>query len=117
MSDQVVHIELHTPRLAGARGFYSSLFGWQPEPIATDHGSYLALGLGEIGGGMIECGTDRPLWLPYVEVERIDLASVRAQALGARVLLEPREGPGGWRSVIATDDGGEVALWQRKGAR
>jgi predicted enzyme related to lactoylglutathione lyase len=117
MSDHIVHLELHTPRLAGARGFYSSLFGWRPERIATDHGDYLALGLGEIDGGMVECETERPLWLPYVEVERIDLVAARAQALGAKLLLEPREGPAGWRSVIATEDGGEVALWQRKETR
>jgi len=114
MSSQIVHIELHTPRLAGARGFYSSLFGWRGERIATDHGSYLALGLGSIDGGMVECGTERPLWLPYVDVDRIDLATERARSLGGRVLLEPREGPAGWRSVITTDSGGEVALWQRK---
>jgi predicted enzyme related to lactoylglutathione lyase len=114
MSAQLVHIELHTPRLAGARGFYSALFGWQAEQIATDHGSYVALDLGDVDGGMVQCGTERPLWLPYVEVDRIDRATDRARALGARVLLETREGPAGWRSVIATDDSGEVALWQRK---
>jgi hypothetical protein len=30
------------------------------------------------------------------------------------VLLAPREGPAGWRSVIATPEGGEIALWQQK---
>ena len=114
MSDQVVHIELHTPRLAGARGFYSALFGWRGEQIETNHGSYFALDFGGVDGGMVECGTERPLWLPYVEVDRIEPATERARTLGATVLLEPREGPAGWRSVIATDDGGEVALWQRK---
>ncbi len=39
----------------------------------------------------------------------------RGRALGAAVLLEPREGPAGWRSVLATSDGGEIALWQPKG--
>jgi predicted enzyme related to lactoylglutathione lyase len=34
--------------------------------------------------------------------------------LGARVLLEPREGPAGWRSVIATPAGAELAFWQAK---
>jgi predicted enzyme related to lactoylglutathione lyase len=113
----VVHLELHTRRLSEAHCLYSSLFGWRGERITTGRGNYLALDLGGIAGGMVECGTDRPLWIPYVEVERVDLAADRARALGARVLLEPREGPAGWRSVIATDDGGEVALWQRKETR
>ena len=117
MSGPVVHLELHTRCRSQAREFYSSLFGWRGEPIATDHGSYLALGLGPIDGGIVECGTERPLWIPYVEVDRLAPATERARTLGATVLLEPREGPAGWRSVIATDDGGEVALWQRKEAR
>jgi len=35
-------------------------------------------------------------------------------AVGAAVLLEAREGPAGWRSVVATAAGGEIALWQQK---
>ena len=38
----------------------------------------------------------------------------RATRLGAAVLLEPREGPAGWRSVVATTEAGEIALWQYK---
>jgi hypothetical protein len=34
--------------------------------------------------------------------------------LGASVVLSPREGPAGWRSVLAIPAGGEVALWQPK---
>jgi predicted enzyme related to lactoylglutathione lyase len=30
------------------------------------------------------------------------------------VLLEPREGPAGWRSVVSAPAGAEVALWQPK---
>jgi predicted enzyme related to lactoylglutathione lyase len=55
----------------------------------------------------------RPL-APYVEVESITEATKRARLLGASVLLEPREGPAGWRSVLATPAGGEIALWQTK---
>jgi predicted enzyme related to lactoylglutathione lyase len=54
------------------------------------------------------------VWLPYVEVERVDEVTDRAGRLGARVLLEPREGPAGWRSVVATPEGGEIAFWQPK---
>ena len=54
------------------------------------------------------------MWLPYVEVDRVDEVTDRAGRLGARVLLEPREGPAGWRSVVATPEGGEIAFWQPK---
>jgi predicted enzyme related to lactoylglutathione lyase len=57
------------------------------------------------------------MWLPYVAVDRVDEATDAARELGATVLLEPREGPAGWRSTIATAAGGEIALWQQKGWR
>ena len=111
----VVHLELHTGDVEVASEFYARLLNWNSERIDTRHGSYVALGLGGgIGGGVVECGTERPLWLPYVEVDRIDLVTDRARRLGARVMLEPREGPAGWRSVVAVPDGAEIALWQPK---
>ena len=111
----VVHLELHTGDLPGASGFYSALCGWRPERIDSGGRSYLALETGgAVGGGIVECATPRALWLPYVEVGEIAAATGRARQLGASVLLEPREGPGGWRSVVAIPAGAEVALWQRK---
>jgi len=111
----VVHLELHTGNLERARAFYAELCGWQTERIDDRHGSYHALELGGgLGGGIVECATERPLWLPYVEVSAIARATDRARLLGASVLLEPREGPAGWRSVVATPAAGEIALWQPK---
>ena len=116
--DPVVHLELHTGDLARASTFYAQLCGWRAQRIDTAGGSYQALGLGGgLGGGIVECGTRRPLWLPYVEVEHVEAATDRALALGASVLLGPREGPAGWRSVVATPAGGEVAFWQPKPRR
>jgi uncharacterized protein len=107
----VVHLELHTGDLAAARDLYGELCGWRQEQV----GSYLALELGRgFGGGIVECGARRPVWLPYVEVPRIGEATGRAEGLGARVLLAPREGPAGWRSVVTTPEGGEIAFWQPK---
>jgi predicted enzyme related to lactoylglutathione lyase len=116
--NQVVHLELHTRDLPQARDFYSELFRWRSEQVYTETGSYLALELGcGVGGGIVECGTSRPLWLPYVEVAEIAHATARATELGADVLFGPREGPAGWRSVVATPAGGEIAFWQQKGGR
>jgi predicted enzyme related to lactoylglutathione lyase len=112
----VVHLELHTGDLQAARTFYARLCGWRSERIDAGNGGYWALGLdGDFGGGgVVECGTARPLWLPYVEVADIAGVTARARRLGASVLLEPREGPAGWRSVVSAPAGGEVALWQPK---
>ena len=111
----VVHLELHTGDLQRACRFYASLFGWRSERIEAGSGSYLALDMGDgPGGGVVECPTQRPLWLPYVEVAGIAAATERARDLGAAVMLEPREGPAGWRSVVAAPAGGEIAFWQPK---
>jgi predicted enzyme related to lactoylglutathione lyase len=115
---RVVHLELHTGDLPGATAFYSRLLRWRPERVDVACGSYLALELGGgFGGGIVECGVRRPLWLPYVEVDRVDEFTDRASKLGASVLLDPREGPAGWRSVVATPEGGEIAFWQPKARR
>ncbi len=114
-ANPVIHLELHTSDLQGARAFYAALCGWRPERIYVRGSSYLALELGgTLGGGIVECTTARSIWLPYVEVAEIAEATDRARLLGASVLLEPREGPAGWRSVVATRAGGEVAFWQPK---
>lgn len=116
MSERVVHLELHTPALDDAASFYEQLCGWRPERIRTPWGSYVALALngGDLDGGIVECPSPRPLWLPYVEVDNIAQRTERARELGARVMLDPREGPAGWRSVVATPAAGEIALWQPK---
>jgi uncharacterized protein len=117
MTRPVVHLELHTGDLPGARAFYAGLCGWRPELITVPTGSYQALELGaELGGGIVECAARRPLWLPYVEVPDVAENAARARELGATVLLEPREGPAGWRGVVAAPAAGELALWQPKRA-
>jgi predicted enzyme related to lactoylglutathione lyase len=116
-----VHLELHTPDLPAACDFYASLCGWREERVRTSAGTYLALDLGasadareRVGGGVVQCAVERPLWLPYVQVLDIDEAIAHARLLGAQVLLEPREGPLGWRAVVATRAAGVLAFWQPK---
>jgi predicted enzyme related to lactoylglutathione lyase len=116
-ANRVVHLELHTSDLERATAFYAGLCGWQLQSVETGAGAYLTLDLGSdrpISGGAVACPTPRPLWLPYVEVGSADGSTARAVELGARVLLPPREGPAGFRSVVAAPSGGEIAFWQPK---
>ena len=114
-SKPVVHLELHTGNLPRACAFYADLCGWRPERVDAGSGSYLSLAMGgSIGGGVVECETERPLWLPYVEVADIGATTARARRLGALVLLDAREGPAGWRSVVSAPAGAEIAFWQPK---
>jgi predicted enzyme related to lactoylglutathione lyase len=114
-ANPLVHLELHTGNLPRACAFYTQLFGWPTEKIELDCGSYFALGLGNgIEGGVVEHDTPRAMWLPYVQVGDVARHTEQARQLGASVLLAPREGPAGWRSVVATPEGAEIALWQCK---
>jgi predicted enzyme related to lactoylglutathione lyase len=111
----VVHLELHTFDQVRACAFYAQLLHWRAQLVRAAAGSYLAFDTaGHLGSGVVECGTGRPLWLPYIEVDRIDRSTERARQLGAVVLLEPREGPSGWRSVVSSPQAGEIALWEPK---
>jgi uncharacterized protein len=114
----VVHLELHTHDLAEVRAYLWQLLGWRSAEVGPAGGGYLALSVGDrIGGGIVECGQRPPSWLPYVRVGDVERATEHASALGASVLLSPREGPAGWRSVVTTPASGDLALWQPKARR
>jgi predicted enzyme related to lactoylglutathione lyase len=114
-SNPLVHLELETWNLPRACSFYTRLLGWQIERIVLDAGSYVALELGTtVQGGVVERDTGDSLWLPYVEVPDIVVVTDRGRALGADVVVEPCEGPAGWRSVLRPPTGERVALWQPK---
>ena len=98
----VVHLELHTGDHARGSAFCAKLLCWSRELIEAGSGSCLAPGRGGgFGGGIVECGTVRPLWLPCVRAGQIEESTERAHHLGASVLLAPREGSAGWGRVIS----------------
>jgi predicted enzyme related to lactoylglutathione lyase len=114
-ANPIVHLELHTGNLPRACAFCTSLFDWRAETVRVGARSYLTLGLGNrIEGGVAESDIEQPLWLPYVEVDDVTALTERASELGASVKLGPREGPAGWRSVIAPPAAAAIALWQPK---
>ena len=113
--NRVVHLELRTGNLACACAVFSGLLGWEAETVHAGDASYVTLAPGgPIDTGVVEDDTERGFWLPYVEVADVAALTGRAEELGLRVLLAPREGPTGWRSVIASPTAGVVALWQPK---
>ena len=113
--DPVVHLELHTGNCARASDFYARLLGWRAETVEVAHRTYLSLQLGNgLEGGIVEHDGEGSLWLPYVEVADLVEVTDRARELGAAVVLEPSEGPVGWRSILAVPSGARIALWQPK---
>ena len=69
--------------LQSARAWYERLLGWRPQRVTSagaSGASYHALDLGAgFGGGVVECGTNRALWLPYVEVGNVTAETGRAR--------------------------------------
>ena len=112
----MVHLELHTGNLARACAFYAELCGWRPERIDCPRGSYQSLAIGNgLDGGIVECETGRPLWLPYVEVARGRRRHrPRPASWAARFCSSRARAPPGWRSVVVAPSGGEIAFWQPK---
>ncbi|GAA2238810.1 MULTISPECIES: VOC family protein [Kitasatospora] len=98
-------VELATRDTAGAKEFYSRVFGWS----VTVGETYTQWGLaGEDFGGMLDM-TEQfppdvpPYWMPYFAVADVDLVAERAAALGATVMLPPTEVPGGPRLAVLHD--------------
>ena len=111
----LVHVELHTDDSSSAVDFLSQLVGWRTEEIHHRCGSYLSLEVGDrVGGGVVQCGAQPAQWLPYVVVGDVAGSTRRAEDLGAAVLVGPREGVAGWRSVVTTPASGMMGLWQPK---
>ncbi len=113
----VVHLELHTDDLPQARAHLRAAMRLAGRAGADEGGSVPRARPGRAASAAASssaapraaCGC------PTCEVGEIDAATARARELGASVLLEPREGPAGWRTVVSTPAGGEIAFWQPKG--
>ncbi len=111
----MVHLELRTANLARACAFLHEMFRWEVDQVRTEAGTYVALELHRaLEGGVVESDRRAAAWVPYIEVDEIGQATERALTLGAALVMSPREGPAGWRSLIAAPECGELALWQPK---
>ena len=111
----VVHLELRTGNLPRALAFYTRLFGWRAETVHI--GSRRTWRWSSAPGCTAASSSTRRsarCGSPYVEVADIARVTERARQLGATVTVAPREGPAGWRSVVAAPAGATVAVWQPK---
>ncbi|MEM9192378.1 MAG: VOC family protein [Myxococcota bacterium] len=121
-------VDLSTPDYDGAVEFYQKLFGWshQEGPSADGHAGRYGFfqidgvevaGIGEIPPSMR--GQMPPVWNNYVAVGDTDSVVDKAKTLGAKVMFDPMDTPGGnGRLAYLTDPtGATVALWQGKAHR
>jgi hypothetical protein len=103
-------VDLTTTDPAGAKAFYTSLFGWEAEDVpAGEAGTYTLLrldgdevcGLYEMDAGSRQGGVP-PHWLSHVRVEDADaVASSTGGLRSSRTHRAPRSWPGRrWRTAV-----------------
>ena len=111
---KVIWVELVTPDLAGAKQFYSGVFGWTFQDIYVGDTDYaVALLDGRSVAGLLHRlvppGEHRqPAWLGFIAVRDVDAAKRTALAHGAKVVFEPRSFPQRGRQAVFADPEGAV---------
>lgn len=105
--------ELMTTDPEAAKKFYSELFGWDIEEMEMEGMRYAVVKVGEeaIGGIMgipPETQGAPPNWGTYVTVDDVDATVEQAQALGANILMPPKDIPTVGRFAVIQDAQGAV---------
>ncbi len=112
MANQFIHVELKTSNSERAKKFYSQLFDWQWEYMPAMKYTMIKTDKG-VAGGMWQDKKNPSMWMPYVLVDDVAVATQKAKKLGAKVLKEVTEVPGaGWMSVVSDPTGAVIGMWK-----
>lgn len=102
-----VWCELSTPDVPAATAFYGEVFGWEPSAAEADGAVMFSL------DGRVICGAHETAmgefaaWAVWFAVADCDAAAVRAEALGAVIVLPPMD-MGFGRGALVAAPGGAV---------
>ncbi|HXR60406.1 MAG TPA: VOC family protein, partial [Solirubrobacterales bacterium] len=111
-------VDLATPDLEAAEGFYKELFGWEiPElPNSAEMGGYRRAKLGgrDVAGAMpLMQEGQPPAWSTYVSVDDADAISRAVQENGGTMIAEPMEVSNYGRLALFTDpEGAFFGIWE-----
>lgn len=111
--------DLSSSDAAGARDFYSKLFGWQADvvedPAAGGYGMFKLEGKEVAGVGPVMNPGQPSAWMMYILVSDADAAAAKAKAAGGAVHAEPFDVlQAGRMAVVADPSGAFFGLWQPK---
>jgi uncharacterized protein len=121
---KVVHFEIPADDLTRAKGFYSSIFGWQlqdmPEMEFTvvqttdvDEQTHMPTEPGAINGGMMRRTPETPSPLITIDVDSVEETLKQVEAGGGRVVRPRTELPGMGAFAYFTDtEGNTLGLWE-----
>lgn len=123
MAGGVVHFEIPADDEDRARGFYSSAFGWEMNPLPDMNYTLIRAtpvdetGMpstaGSINGGMFRREGEMTAPVVTVDVEDIDAALEKIAVAGGSVFRGKMEVGGmGWNAYFKDSEGNIVGLWQ-----
>lgn len=102
--------ELMTTDIDGAKSFYGKMFNWELEGMNKDMLYTMAKAGGEEAAGLMpmppEVGKMPPMWGAYVTVDDVAASAKQAEALGGKVIMEPRDIPEVGRFCVISDPQG-----------
>ena len=100
-----------------ARGFYTSVIGWDARDSGMPDRSYTILSMGErMVGGLMPIPESarsmgaRPAWMGYVGVDDVDAYAARVTAAGGAMLRGPEDIPGIGRFAVVADPQGAAFI-------
>src|SRR2546426_8768666 len=117
VANKPIWVDLSSSDAAGARDFYSKLFGWKievnPDP---QYGGYAMAKLGgkDVAGiGPKQMAEQPSAWMVYIGAPDAADISKKAEAAGGKVIVAPMQvGDQGLMAVIQDPTGGVVGIWQ-----
>lgn len=105
--------ELMTTDVAGAKSFYSQLFGWELEDMQMTDTVYTIAKKGDdqLGGIMAIPASEEgvaPMWGPYITVDNVNEQIKQAESLGGKLLHGPQDIPDLGRFAVISDPQGAM---------
>jgi predicted enzyme related to lactoylglutathione lyase len=111
-------VDLGTTDAPGAKAFYGGLFGWEFDDLPTgEKGTYSTCRLDGLAVAGLYDRAETPGWGSYISVDDVDRAAGQARELGAEVLVEPFDTPGGGRVALVRDAAGATVSLSQPGER
>jgi uncharacterized protein len=109
--------DLATSDVEGAKAFYGSLFGWEPDPAPNPEArGYVLLRLGgkDVAGvGPVQMPEQPPAWLPYIGVEDVEATMAAVKEAGGDPFFGPMDVLDTGRMGIFRDPtGAALGVWQ-----
>ena len=110
MGRPVVHFEIHGKDGGELEKFYTEMFDWKTTTI--EEIGYRTVDTASddsgIGGGLMQSPDGRSLVTVYVDVEDVSADLARAKKLGATVVLDEHDVPGGPTIGMFSDPVGNI---------